>query len=69
MNRIPVALAGLALAVAVFVFGGLIERLLIVLFLGLPAAFFLPQYLALWIAYQITGEAKYRPSHTSGSSH
>ena len=61
MHRIPVILTGLALTVAIYVFGGPVERLLIALFLGLPAVFLLPQYAALWVAYLITGEAKYRP--------
>ena len=61
MNQTMKVLAGLARPVGVFVFGGPLERLLIALFLGLPAAFFLPQYAALWIAHRITGEAKYRP--------
>ena len=61
MHRTTLPLAGLAGAAALFVFGGPVERLLIALFLGLPAVFCLPLYAALWLAYQITGDPKYKP--------
>ena len=62
MNHKRLILAGLLLVAATAVaFGGPVERLLVALFLGLPAAFFLPLYAALWIAYHLTGQARYRP--------
>ena len=61
MNHKRLILAGLVLVAAAAAFGGPVERLLVGLFLGLPAAFFLPLYAALWIAYHLTGQAKYRP--------
>ena len=61
MYRTSPAFVGLVLAIVAVVVGGPVERLLVGLFLGLPAVFFLPLYAALWIAYRLTGQAKYRP--------
>ena len=61
MNHKRLIFASLVLATAAVAFGGPVERLLVALFLGPPAAFFLPLYAALWIAYRLTGQAKYRP--------
>ena len=61
MNHKRLIFAGLVLAATTAVLGGPVERLLVGLFLGLPAAFFLPLYAALGIAYRLTGQAKYRP--------
>ena len=61
MNHKRLTLAGLGLAAVAAAFGGPVERLLVGLFLGLPAVIFLPLYAALWIAYRLTGQAKYRP--------
>lgn len=55
MDRTSLAFVGLVLAIVAVVFGGPVERLLVALFLGLPAAFFLPLYAALWIAHRLTG--------------
>ena len=61
MNLRTTVIPGLWLAAVAVALGGPVERLLVGLFLGLPAAFFLPLYAALWLAYRITGQAKYRP--------
>ena len=61
MNQKRLPLAGLLLVAAAMAFGGPVERLLVGLFLSLPAAFFLPLYAALWIAYRLTGQAEYWP--------
>jgi hypothetical protein len=61
MDRTSLALASLGLAIVAVVFGDPVERLLVALFLGLPAAFFLPLYAAQWITDRLTGQARYRP--------
>ena len=61
MKHKRLIIAGLVLAAAAMALGGPVDRLLVGLFLGLPAVFFLPLYAALGIAYRLTGQAKYRP--------